>query len=44
MTPMSNPDTTTTSPVRIALSWALVAIPLLYGLYETLLDTVALFG
>ncbi|MGH3367406.1 MAG: MFS transporter small subunit [Nocardioidaceae bacterium] len=38
---MSNP---TTSPTRIVLSWTLVAVPLLYGVYQTLLDTVGLFG
>lgn len=41
MTAMSK---STTSPVRIALSWALVGIPLLYAVYMTLLETAPLFG
>lgn len=33
----------TTSPVRLAVSWTIVVIPLLYGLYQTLLDAASLF-
>lgn len=32
-----------TSPLFVALAWALVSIPLLWGVYETLRKTVALF-
>jgi hypothetical protein len=37
---MSSP---TSSPVVLALSWALVGVPLLYGVYMTLLEAIALF-
>jgi hypothetical protein len=40
---MSDMSTTTTSPARIALSWVLVGIPLVYGVYNTLLEAAALF-
>lgn len=33
----------TTSPALLAFAWALVGVPLLYGVYNTLLDAVALF-
>jgi hypothetical protein len=33
-----------TLPIRIALAWALVGIPLAYGVFMTLLEAVALFG
>ena len=36
-------DTTTTSPAVIALDWALVGIPLAYGLWQTLVKASALF-
>lgn len=35
--------TTTTRPGKVALSWALVGIPLAYGVYNTLLEALALF-
>jgi hypothetical protein len=35
---------TTTNPVVLALSWTLVGIPLLYGVYMTLLEATALFS
>jgi hypothetical protein len=35
--------TNTTSPIRVALSWALVGIPLLYGVWMTLQTAAALF-
>jgi hypothetical protein len=34
---------TATSPVQLALSWAIVSIPLAYGVYMTLMEAVALF-
>ncbi len=42
-------DTTTrddqpTSPVLVALAWLLVAIPLLYGLWQTLVKAGQLLG
>ena len=39
----STTPTRTTSPVRLALSWALVGIPLLYGVWMTLQTAAALF-
>jgi hypothetical protein len=36
-------DTHRTSTARLVLSWAIVVIPLLYGLYETVLDAAGLF-
>ncbi len=38
------PSETTTNPIALALSWALVGIPLLYGVYMTLLEAAALFS
>jgi hypothetical protein len=32
-----------TSPVRLALSWAVVGVPLAYGVYMTLMEAIALF-
>jgi hypothetical protein len=48
MNPMSHSATgpttgSTTSPAMLVLSWALVVIPLLYGVYMTLLSAMALF-
>jgi MFS family permease len=34
---------TTTSPVLVLLAWALVGVPLLFGVYETLLNALKLF-
>ena len=39
----STTPTHTTSPVRLALSWALVGTPLLYGVWMTLQTAAALF-
>ena len=36
--------TSTTSPALLALSWALVGIPLLYGVWKTLETAAALFA
>ncbi len=33
----------TSSPITLALSCTLVGVPLLYGVYMTLLEAVALF-
>ena len=33
----------TTSPVLVALAWALVGVPLAYGLWQTLVKASALF-
>ena len=35
--------TETTSPILLALSWALVGVPLLYGVWMTLQTAAALF-
>jgi hypothetical protein len=46
MNAMSHPTTdttTTTSPALLALAWALVGIPLLYGVWMTLQTAAALF-
>ena len=45
---MSTDDTTTsttstTSPALVALAWALVGIPLAYGIWQTLVKASALF-
>ena len=43
---MSDNDTTTrttTSPALVAGAWALVGIPLAYGLWQTLVKASALF-
>jgi hypothetical protein len=32
-----------TSPARLVVSWAIVLIPLAYGVYMTLTEAVALF-
>ncbi|GAA1927770.1 MFS transporter small subunit [Nocardioides hwasunensis] len=36
-------DTTTTSPILIALAWLMVGIPLAYGLWQTIDRASALF-
>jgi len=43
---MSHPttSTTTTSPAWLAFCWALVGIPLLYGVWMTLETALALFS
>jgi hypothetical protein len=33
----------TTSPARLAMAWTFVGIPLAWGVYQTLLKSVALF-
>ena len=35
-------DASDTSPVRIAAAWIIVAIPLLWGVYQTLIKSLAL--
>jgi hypothetical protein len=40
---MSTDESTTTSPVLIALAWLLVGIPLAYGLWQTVDRASALF-
>ena len=40
---MASHADSSTSPARVVLSWALVAIPLAYGVYMTLMEAVALF-
>ena len=36
-------DPTTTSPALVAGAWALVGVPLAYGLWQTLVKASALF-
>ena len=43
MTDETTTFTTTTSPVKVGLAWALVGIPLAYGLWQTLVKASALF-
>ncbi|WP_164704456.1 MFS transporter small subunit [Blastococcus litoris] len=43
-TPASNEQTSTTPVGLIAFAWALVGIPLVYGLYNTVKAASALFG
>jgi len=33
-----------TSPASVALAWALVSVPLLWGVYETILNAMKLFN
>ncbi len=40
---MTDDTTTTTSPAIVALTWALVGVPLAYGLWQTLVKASALF-
>ena len=42
---MSTDDTTpsTTSPALVALAWALVGVPLAYGLFQTVKTALSLF-
>ena len=35
---------TATRPLLLAVAWAIVGIPLVYGIYQTLVKTVSLFG
>ncbi|WP_268930629.1 MFS transporter small subunit [Nocardioides potassii] len=39
----TNDDHTTTSPALVAGAWALVGLPLAYGLWQTLVKASALF-
>lgn len=32
------------APAKVAVAWALVGVPLAYGVYETLTRVTALFG
>ncbi len=43
MTVMTGHADSSTGPVRLVLSWAIVTIPLAYGVYMTLLEAIALF-
>ncbi|MBX7443748.1 MULTISPECIES: hypothetical protein [unclassified Arthrobacter] len=36
--------TVNTAPGKLAVGWALVGVPLAYGVYETLTRVAALFG
>ena len=36
--------TTATRPVLLAIAWAIVGLPLVYGVYQTLVKTASLFG
>jgi hypothetical protein len=37
-------DKTTTSPLLVALAWLIVAVPLAYGLWQTLMEAGQLLG
>jgi hypothetical protein len=37
-------ETITTSPVKLALAWGFVGIPLVWGVYMTLQSALVLFG
>jgi hypothetical protein len=41
--PLGTVSATSTSPVLVLLAWALVGVPLLWGVYETLLNAMKLF-
>ena len=41
---MSTDNTTTTSPILVALPWLLVGTPLAYGLWQTVVKASALFN
>jgi hypothetical protein len=43
MNAMTSHVDSSTSPVRLVLSWAIVTIPLAYGVYMTLMEAIALF-
>jgi hypothetical protein len=34
----------TTSPLQIAIAWAIVGVPLAWGVYQTVLKSVPLFA
>ena len=40
---MENTNIKKTSPATVAMAWIVVAIPLLYGVYYTMLKALALF-
>jgi hypothetical protein len=40
----SHQGTTTTPTALIAFAWALVGVPLVYGLYQTIKTASSLFG
>lgn len=42
-TPPGSDAPTTTSPALVAVAWLLVGVPLLYGLWQTLVKASALF-
>jgi hypothetical protein len=41
---MTEPQQTTTPAGLIAVAWALVGVPLVYGLYQTIKTASSLFG
>jgi len=44
-TAQSAPETSSTTPMGlIAFAWALVGVPLVYGLYQTIKTASSLFG
>ena len=43
-TPPHTPETSTTPTGLIAFAWALVGVPLAYGLYQTIKTASSLFG
>lgn len=43
-TPDSSGSTTPTSPALVAAAWALVGVPLAYGLWQTVLKAAQLLG
>ncbi len=43
-TPDNTRDTDPTSPLLVALAWLIVAIPLAYGLWQTLVKARQLLG
>jgi hypothetical protein len=40
---MANPNQTGTTPLQLALAWALVGIPLALGVLQTLINAMKLF-
>jgi hypothetical protein len=40
---MENTNIKKTPPIAVAIAWTIVAIPLLYGVYYTILKALALF-
>ena len=40
---MSNPEDRRTSPLLLAAAWTVVAIPLTWGIYQTVIKSLPLF-